>query len=72
VDIPLKVAVHSSRGGGYWAEVPALPGCITEAESLEELEKNIREAIDGWIDAGNDRAIDPDEDDGAPVEVIVL
>jgi len=40
-----NVIVHSSEEGGYWAEVPDLPGCYTEADSLDELNANIREAI---------------------------
>ena len=45
----------SSRGfaneGGYWAEVPAIPGCATEGDSWDELISNLHEAIEGclWI-----------------------
>lgn len=45
----LKAIVHEAEEGGYWAEVPALPGCFTQAESLEELKRNLREAIEGWL-----------------------
>jgi predicted RNase H-like HicB family nuclease len=72
MEIPLKVVIHRAKQGGYWAEVPALPGCLTEAETLEELDVMIRDAIDGWIDAGNDRPAEPDEDDAGPVQVMVL
>jgi len=37
-----------------WAEVPALPGCFTQADTLEELEKNLHEAIQAWFMAGNE------------------
>ena len=40
-----KIAVHAEPKGGYWAEVPALPGCFSQGETLAELEENIREAI---------------------------
>ncbi len=33
-------------------EVPSLPGCFTQADTLEELKANIREAIEGWLLAG--------------------
>ena len=48
----IKAIVHKAEEGGYWAEVPALPGCVTQAESLEELRGNLREAIVGWLEAG--------------------
>ena len=45
----LKAVVHEAEEGGYWAEVPALPGCVTQAESMAELETNLHEAIEGWL-----------------------
>jgi len=45
----LKVLVHPAEEGGFWAEVPALPGCVSQGETLEELRANIREAIEGWL-----------------------
>ncbi len=53
----LKAVVHKAEEGGYWAEVPALPGCVTQGESLDELRLNIREAIELWIEAGDDQVI---------------
>jgi len=53
----LKAIVHKAEGGGYWAEIPSLPGCMTQAESLEELQTNLQEAVEGWLEAG-----DPGED----------
>ena len=46
----LKVIVHAEADGGYWATVPALPGCVTEADSREELISNLKEAIEGWLE----------------------
>ena len=43
----LKVIVHRAEEGGYWAEVPAIPGCVSQGDSLDELRSNIVEAIDG-------------------------
>lgn len=45
----LRVVVHEAEEGGYWAEVPAVPGCVTQAETLDELRKNIHEAIEGCL-----------------------
>jgi predicted RNase H-like HicB family nuclease len=45
----LKAIIHEAEEGGFWAEVPSLPGCVTQAESLSELEVNIHEAIEGWL-----------------------
>ncbi len=44
-----KAIVHREESGGYWAEVPAIPGCATQGETLEELEQNLREAIQGCL-----------------------
>jgi predicted RNase H-like HicB family nuclease len=45
----LKAIVHPAEEGGFWAEVPALPGCFTRGESLQEVQANLREAIEGWL-----------------------
>lgn len=45
----LKVIVHEAEEGGYWAEVPAIPGCATEGEDFEELLKNLYEAVEGCL-----------------------
>lgn len=45
----LKAFIHEADEGGFWAEVPALPGCFTQGESLQELEANLHEAIEGWL-----------------------
>jgi predicted RNase H-like HicB family nuclease len=44
----LKAIIHETEEGGFWAEVPALPGCFTQGESLEELEANLTDAIEAW------------------------
>jgi predicted RNase H-like HicB family nuclease len=45
----LKVIVHEAEEGGYWAEVPAIPGCATQGETFEELLKNIYDAVEGCL-----------------------
>jgi predicted RNase H-like HicB family nuclease len=45
----LKAVIHKADEGGYWAEVPALPGCVTQGDTIEELHSNLHEAIEGWL-----------------------
>ncbi len=45
----LKVVVHEAEEGGYWAEVPSIPGCVTQGESFDELLSNIYEAVEGCL-----------------------
>jgi predicted RNase H-like HicB family nuclease len=44
------VVIHEEPSGGYWGEVPALPGCYSQGESVDELLGNLREAIAGVVD----------------------
>jgi predicted RNase H-like HicB family nuclease len=53
----IKAIVYQADEGGYWAEVPALPGCITEGDTMEELENNLKDAIRGWLEVANDSHI---------------
>jgi predicted RNase H-like HicB family nuclease len=45
----LLIVVHRAEEGGYWAEVPSIPGCATQGENLEELMANICEAVEGCL-----------------------
>ena len=45
----IKAIIHDEEGGGFWAEVPAIPGCATQGETMEELIANLREAIEGCL-----------------------
>ncbi len=45
----LKVVVHEAEEGGYWAEVPSIPGCATQGDSFDELLNNIYEAVEGCL-----------------------
>ena len=49
----IKAIIHSAEEGGYWAEVPVLPGCITEGDTMDELLVNLKDAIEGWIEVAN-------------------
>ena len=42
--------VHEAEEGGYWAEVPELPGCVTEAETLDELKVMLKDAISVYLE----------------------
>jgi predicted RNase H-like HicB family nuclease len=45
----IKIVVREAEEGGYWAEVPAIPGCATQGDSMEELMANLREAIEACL-----------------------
>ena len=45
----IKVIVHPAEEGGFWAEVPAIPGCATQGETFEELLQNLYEAVEGCL-----------------------
>ncbi len=45
----LKVVVHKAEEGGFWAEVPAIPGCYTQGDTWEELLHNIYEAVEACL-----------------------
>lgn len=62
----VKVVVHEAEEGGYWGEVPALPGCASQGETVDELLQNLHEAIEGYLSAdpgdapreGGDRVVE--------------
>ena len=45
----IRVIVHKAEEGGFWAEVPSIPGCATQGETMEAIEANVREAIEGCL-----------------------
>lgn len=49
----LEVIIEKDETGYYVAEVPALPGCLSQGKTLVEVEKNIREAVSGWLEVMN-------------------
>ena len=65
----LAVVVHAAEEGGYWAEIPALPGCVSEGETLSETLVNIREAAEGWLEVASERAVTGDDAELAEIEL---
>lgn len=57
----LKVVIHQAEEGGYWAEVPSIPGCSTQGETFEELLTNLYEAIEGCLSVEVCDVTDPEK-----------
>ncbi len=64
--IKVKVIVHEAEEGGFWAEVPAFPGCFTQGETRAELRAHLREAVEGCLLAGSGL---PPAEDGLEEEI---
>ncbi|MDQ2081320.1 type II toxin-antitoxin system HicB family antitoxin [Xanthobacteraceae bacterium Astr-EGSB] len=45
----IKIVVHDAEEGGFWAEVPAIPGCASQGETMDELLRNVHEAIEACL-----------------------
>jgi predicted RNase H-like HicB family nuclease len=54
------VVIHEDPEGGFWAEVPALPGCYSQGETVDEPKHNIREAIAGVLEVLREQGREPD------------
>ena len=50
----LKIVLEPSDEGGYTADVPSLPGCLSEGDTLDEAMANVREAIDLYLETVED------------------
>lgn len=61
----LKVVVHKAEEGGFWAEVPAIPGCVSQGDSMDMLRKNVLEAIEGCL------SVEFDGDSGDDVSEVI-
>jgi len=59
----VKVLIHEAEEGGFWAEVPSLPGCLSQGENLDELKNNVKEAIEGWLLAGEEKIVLSNKDE---------
>lgn len=46
-----KAIIHEAEEGGYWAEVPSLPGCFSQGETQSEVKDNIKEAIEVYLES---------------------
>ncbi len=67
--LKLKIIVHAAEEGGYWAEVPAIPGCASQGESMEDLLENLQEAIEGCLSV--DVQPGQDTEDGRVLEITI-
>lgn len=56
------VVVHEEPEGGYWGEVPSLPGCYSQGETVDELLANLREAIAGALEVLQEEGRSPETD----------
>jgi predicted RNase H-like HicB family nuclease len=65
----IKVVVHDAEEGGFWAEVPAIPGCATQGETMDELLHNLHEAIEGCLSVDID---EPKPDDNRRILEIAV
>lgn len=65
----LQVVVHEAEEGGYWAEVPSIPGCATQGDSFEELLNNLYEAVEGCLSVDVDEV--PVSDTDRVIEIAV-
>lgn len=54
------VVVHEEPEGGLWAEIPALPGCYSQGDTLSELMENVREAINGVLAVMREQGTQPE------------
>lgn len=45
----IKGVIHQGEEGGYWAEVPSIPGCATQGDTFEQLLSNLYEAVEGCL-----------------------
>ena len=52
----LQVVIEQDETSYYVAEVPALPGCVSQGKTIAEAKANIKEAIVGWLAVMNDKA----------------
>ena len=67
----VKVIVHKAEEGGYWAEVPSLPGCFTQGETLDELKQNLYEAVEGWLRTKEENINEVVDKDSEVLELVV-
>lgn len=65
----LKVLIHPAEEGGYWAEIPALPGCVSEGDTFEEILANIHEAAEGWLAVAAEQSSEEDQVRVAEIEL---
>ena len=64
----LHVHIEQDEAGFFVAEVPALPGCLSQGKTYDEAVKNIQEAIEGWLEVMESKVEFPKEE---LIEVVV-
>lgn len=52
-----RVVIHAAAEGGFWGEVPALPGCVSEGDTREECRANVLDAARGCLECYVKRAM---------------
>ncbi len=65
----LQVVIHPAEEGGFWAEIPAFVGCVSEGETLEETLLNIKEAAEGWLEVAAMRIKENSQQQIAEIEL---
>ena len=66
-----SVVVHEAEEGGFWVEVPALPGCYSQGETVEEALGNVREAMGLYLDTLREEGHDIPKDEDVVFKVAV-
>lgn len=66
-----QVLVYPGEDGYWVAEVPSLPGCISQGQTRDEAVENIREAIELYIEVLKEDG-QPIPEDNAPMEVVMV
>jgi predicted RNase H-like HicB family nuclease len=69
--VKIKALVYEAEEGGYWAKVPSLPHVYTQAETIEELESNLREAIELYLSDDSAMAAETARENGRVLEIAV-
>ena len=65
----LQVLIREERDGGYSVSVPALPGCHSQGDTMNEALSNIREAAELWLEVTEEATLAQLSSDSAPAEL---
>ncbi|MEX0786766.1 MAG: type II toxin-antitoxin system HicB family antitoxin [Dehalococcoidia bacterium] len=66
-----SVVLHDAEEGGYWVEVPALPGCYSQGESVDDALEHVREAISLYLETLREEGKDIPDDETVVFKVAV-
>ncbi len=67
-----SVVVHTDEESGYWVEVPALPGCYSQGESVDEALEHVKEAIALYLETLRDEGQNIPKDEDVVFRVAIL